>query len=122
MIKSLVVALAFLFGTWAQAAPDKPLVVMYWATYCSYCKQEIPILKKLVREGKIRAIGVVLDPQSMAKVRLILERYKPNFNLNGKYKAPGKIYGVPTIFIIKNGKVVKVFNRSTAPGEIEKYL
>lgn len=123
MFKSLILATMFLFGTLAHAAPVKPTVVMFWTTYCSYCKAEIPILDRLARSGKARVIGVVMDKKgNEGKVRAIIKRYKPSFNLDGHYRAPGKIYGVPTIFIVKNGKVVKVFHRSTSPGEIDRYL
>lgn len=123
MFKALIFSAMFLFGTMLQAAPIKPTVVMFWATYCGYCKDEIPILNRLVRSGKARVIGVVTDKKgNEGKVKAIIRRYKPAFNLDGQYRAPGRIYGVPTIFIIKNGKVVKVFHRSTSPGEIERYL
>lgn len=41
--------------------PRKPTVFAFWATYCPPCFTELPLLKRLHREGQVAVVSVSLD-------------------------------------------------------------
>jgi thiol-disulfide isomerase/thioredoxin len=62
-------------------AGDKPLVLAFWASTCSSCLKELPVLEKAHRSQKRRAIGISLDPPANADaVRRIWERFGLKFD------------------------------------------
>ncbi|MBM3116664.1 TlpA family protein disulfide reductase [Jeongeupia naejangsanensis] len=57
----------------------KPVVVNYWATWCSPCREEIPEFVTLARQyaGKVRFIGIAID--DAPAVSAFAKQYKMNY-------------------------------------------
>jgi thioredoxin 1 len=89
------------------ANAEVPVVVDYWATWCSPCKMVLPILEELSTdyEGKviIAKVDVDAEPELMDGIR-----------------------SVPTIRVFLGGKKVKELvgakNKPTLLSELEEYL
>ncbi|UXY14716.1 TlpA family protein disulfide reductase [Chitiniphilus purpureus] len=62
----------------------KPLVVNFWATWCSPCREEIPEFVALQKRyaGKVQFVGVAID--EVAPVRTFIKQHRVNYpNLIG---------------------------------------
>ncbi len=86
-----------------------PVVVDFWATWCSPCKMIAPIVEEMAREYAGRAkIG------------------KVNVDENPRIATHYGIMSIPTLAFFKNGKVmnqvVGVFNKSDLKKKIEENL
>lgn len=67
----------------------KPIVVDFWAAWCGPCMMSKPILEKLAKEYSDR---VEFLPINADHSREVLEQYR--------------IFGIPTVVTIRNGKEV----------------
>jgi len=68
---------------------EKPIVVDFWATWCTPCKVTKPILESLANEY---ADQVEFLPIDSDRSRDVLEHFK--------------VIGIPTVLTIRNGEVV----------------
>ncbi|MGP1561013.1 MAG: redoxin domain-containing protein [Helicobacteraceae bacterium] len=96
----------------------KPIVAVYWATYCPSCKAEIPHLIKLQEKYKdqIQIIGLTAerkDRQTLKEFATYHSMNYPIFYGDEVFKlaeAMGGVRGIPAIFIFdKTGKFHKNF-------------
>jgi peroxiredoxin len=93
---------------------NKVVIVDFWATWCSPCRQEIPHLNQLYLDNKARGleiVGVSMDDESAA-VKEFLKGNRIDYPVvmgnEGVANDFGGIEGLPTKFIIdRSGKVVK---------------
>ena len=113
------------------AAPGKaPLVVHFWATWCSACRHELPRLAKLFAQARARGARVVLvsldDPDGgAAKVTRMLDRLQvpgERYLLDAPDSAPIVALvdsswdgALPATFVFREGK-----RRATFIGPLEK--
>jgi len=64
-----------------QAGP-KPLLLVFWATTCSACLHEMPLLLKLQKEGRFEVRAVSLDPPGReAAIKTVMGRVAPGLNV-----------------------------------------
>lgn len=73
-------------------AAGKPTVVDFWAPWCAPCRMTKPILEKLAKEyqSKVNFLEINAD-----KNQTLLQELK--------------IYGIPTVLLIQEGKIVKKY-------------
>ena len=105
-----------------SAFHGKVMVVTFWASWCSYCRKELPVLAGLQdAAGKQRLEVVAVNYNDDRDVYLSLARKLKDVQLTLTYDASGRIgeaYGVkglPYLLII--GKDGKVAFQDTGYGE-----
>ncbi|MBI5573988.1 MAG: TlpA family protein disulfide reductase [Elusimicrobia bacterium] len=106
-----------------------PVLVNFFATWCSYCIEEIPELNKIHNEYSRKGLIVVsINVQEReSKVVDFVKRkkilYKILLDANSEVSKKFKVYGIPTNILI-NSKGVIVFRGNNLPdeSEIEKVL
>ncbi len=94
---------------------DKVLLVVFWATWCPPCLQEIPDLIKMQEKyGKdgFSVIGMSIDRDGRDKVKKLAEKMQINYPvLMAEPKVArgfGGVSGVPTAFLVgHDGKVIR---------------
>ncbi len=91
----------------SAALKGKIVLLHFWATWCHFCRKEIPPLNELYKEyGKqgVIFLAVSLDRGGPSAVRALMKRIKINYQVamgdNNISKAFGNIRGLPTTFII----------------------
>ncbi len=52
-----------------------PVVLNFWATWCSPCVREIPTLQKIERDSTARVVSIALDKGGGGEVRPFAERH-----------------------------------------------
>lgn len=91
----------------------KPVILLFWTTWCPYCRQELLSLNQqyaqIAKEG-IAVFGVNVN-ESESKVQRFLKEFQPNFKIlldkDGLLSRKYDLMGVPTyIFLDKSGEVI----------------
>lgn len=67
---------------------DKPLMVVFWATSCTTCVQEMPILAKIHAEGTTEVLAVAMQYDEEDKIRNFISqnnyKFKFTWDRDGK--------------------------------------
>jgi len=95
----------------------KVVLVNFWATWCSPCKEEIPQLNKLYKIMQNRdfvILAIAEDNKSSNELKAFIKKYEMPFTV---LTDPGRVIagyyrlsGVPETFLIdKNGKLIYKF-------------
>ena len=108
----------------------KVVVLNFWATWCSPCREEIPDLVSLQKEYAARGLvvlGVSMDEGDPARVASFAKKFGINYPLvMGDAKtaeAYGGIQVLPTTFIIdRKGNVVDGLQGATDRAGFEKKI
>ena len=97
---------------------DKVYVINFFASWCRSCKKELPLVSKVnsqINKDQIEIIGIDVD-KDVNKGIAFQKHLKENGNLNFRIiNDPQSLIisefnpkGMPTLFYIKNNKVLKV--------------
>ena len=88
-----------------EASKEKPIVVDFWAPWCSPCKQLAPILEREVlnANGKISLVKVNIDESQSIAVQL-------------------QIQSIPTVYVFYQGQVVDGFQGNIQESEIKSFI
>ena len=110
----------------------QPMLVYFWATWCTSCKQEVPELKALYEKykgRKLQVIGISID--STDKVREFAKEYAINYTLllgSNDAIALSKqlgntVGGLPFAVVIDaKGNIVKTVLGEAPPGRFEELV
>lgn len=93
-----------------------PVLLTFWATWCGYCREEIPRLVKLKEKYGDRLAVLGIDIEEPAdKVAAVAARLKVNYpqllDMDGEVASKYGVVGVPTLVLIdREGKGVYAQN------------
>jgi len=103
---------------------SKPLVLIFWASWCSECQTEVPVLNRLAADPSIRLLAVNVG-ESEQKVRSFISSYHVAYQV---VRDPGwqtttafKIVGIPSCILLDKGGEIR-YRGSRVPENIEAYL
>lgn len=88
---------------------DKTVLVNFWATWCSPCLHEMPILQKVYKEKKDSYVFIVIadEAEGLKKIKEFKEKYGYDFVFATTTHLNKKISGYPTTFILDKSQNVK---------------
>lgn len=104
--------------------PNKVTLVDFFASWCTSCKKELPLLDNMSLDtSKVAVIGVDTD-KKVAKGKAFQKKLKlkmrvyddPSQAIISKFKP----FGMPALYYIKGGKIVKI--RQGALPHIDKKI
>lgn len=106
----------------------KPVYLVFWATWCPNCKEEIPRLKELHKKYgdkiEILAINVGMN-DSMVRVNRYIKKYKLPYNVafdhDSKIASKYSIRGIPTQIIIDINGIVR-YRDTKVPDDLGQHL
>lgn len=109
--------------------PGKPMIISFWATWCSPCKAELNAIAENYtdwqKETGVKVVAVSIDDaRNMGKVAPYVNGRNWEFEVlldpNGDFKRAMNVNNVPHTFLLNgNGEIVWQQN-SSAPGDEEK--
>ena len=90
-----------------QASHERPVLVDFWAAWCSPCLVIDPVLKSVVQDcgGRVLLAKVEVDEGE-------------NMKLAGRYQ----VRGFPTVILFRDGQVVDRFSSARPRHFIEQFL
>jgi peroxiredoxin len=91
----------------------KVIILIFSATWCPYCVQEIPALKAVYNKYNYKGVEIIhVDPQeSRERVQGLVDKYKIPYPVlldeKGEVTKQYKILGFPTIIFLDQNRVIK---------------
>ncbi len=105
----------------------KPLMLVFWATWCPSCKVEIPRLKEVHAALKPRGLELIAVNvgvnDSLNKTKRFMKKYDitypVGFDEGSRITTRFKILGTPTVIIVDRSGVVR-YRSSGVPVNLEE--
>jgi len=100
-------------NTWTLASlpREKPVLIEFWATWCTTCRAMAPMLKNIYRDraaGSWDYVTISIDTDLSALTKYI-EAERPAWPVlldrKGSASKAWKVKSVPAFFIVKNGVI-----------------
>ena len=103
-----------------------PVVLNFWATWCTNCRAEIPELKQVAAGSKVKVIGIALDETGIETVKPFVESQGINYQvLLGDQETFQQFNGVAipyTLVLDGSQRIVKIYRGHAAREELEAAL
>ncbi len=104
---------------------NDPILLVFWATWCPVCKEEVPAVNKIYHEFKdqglkVLAIDVGINdaPQKVAKyIKFYHLKYPVAFDQGSKITRQFGVQGTPTMVIIGRDGIIK-YRSSAVPEDL----
>ncbi|WP_077464081.1 protein disulfide oxidoreductase [Rodentibacter caecimuris] len=94
-----------------QQEQQKPIILYFWGTWCSYCYYTSPAINQLSQEGH-SIVSIALRSGSSQSVQQYLNEHKYSFvTVNdpyGKIAEQWQVQVTPTIIVLNKGKMEQV--------------
>jgi len=102
----------------------KPVLINFFASWCLPCREEMPVLEKIVREYQPKGVvflGIAVD-DTEEKMKEFIKRYGVTFPVGldktaETQKAFG-LYGIPTTYFIDKKGVINYFHSGVVTEEL----
>lgn len=117
------------FNTGELQNDGKPIIINFWATWCSPCKQELNTINEVYGEWQeetgVKLVAISIDDaRNMFKVKPYVDgqawEYEVYIDPNADFKRAMNVNNVPHTFLVDgNGHIVWQHN-SYAPGDEEE--
>ena len=93
--------------------PDEYYLLNIWSSWCIPCRQEHPLLMGLIKNKKIKVIGINYKDNKKKAENFLNELGNPYkkiiFDKDGTIAIEWAAYGVPESFLIHDGNIVKKY-------------
>jgi thiol-disulfide isomerase/thioredoxin len=101
----------------SNALKGSAVVLNFWATWCQPCMTEIPDLKEVAANSKMKVIGIALDPDGVKTIKPFVARNNINYTVLMGDEAVFQRFnglGIPyTLVIDGSQKIVKIYRGPT---------
>ena len=94
-------------------AKENQLVVSFMAAWCGPCVDELPVLNKVYRKYEkrgLKLIGISIDIEGTEAMQPIVDKLSIRFPIywfGDRAVKKFKLYAIPVLFFIENGKIVE---------------
>ncbi len=91
----------------------KVIILVFSATWCPYCVQEIPALKTIYNKYNYKGVEIIhIDPkESRDRVQRLVDKYKIPYQVlldeKGEITGKYKVLGLPTIIYLDQKRNIK---------------
>jgi peroxiredoxin len=107
---------------------EKPVFLVFWATWCPFCEAAIPRLKEIYAAyGQKDVTFIAINPgvhDSLRKTQLYVEKnhipYPVVYDEGGVIAKSFGVNGVPTVIIVDKNDIVR--HRGDIPANIEQTI
>lgn len=109
-----------------QAAAGKPVLLVFWATWCPHCNEAVPEINRIHSRLSDRLRILAIDfMESGGKVKAFMKAknitYPVLLDSQGKVARQYNVLGIPTYILLdKEGRVV--YSGNDLPPSIETFL
>lgn len=105
----------------------RPVLLNFWATWCTPCRQEMPDLVKATTTNPQLVVLAVNVQEELAQIQAFAEEFQMTMPIvrdaEGDLRQAYGVKGMPTtIFIDKDGKIVAVWSGLLTPDLLQKFL
>ncbi|HEY3698689.1 MAG TPA: TlpA disulfide reductase family protein [Spongiibacteraceae bacterium] len=89
------------------------VIINFWATWCSPCRQEMPALEAYYQQHKVDGLRVVAismdDPKNDSAVRTVMKAFSfsAGFEREADYRGYGRIWRMPMTFVIDRQGILR---------------
>jgi thiol-disulfide isomerase/thioredoxin len=95
--------------------PGKVVVISFWATWCGYCRKELPVLEGLQKAAKKSIQVIAIDTESRDEFRETAHALrdvtmKMTYDADDKGATAYGVHGIPHLVVIgRDGKIIQVY-------------
>lgn len=99
----------------------KPLVIVFWATWCMPCQLELSRLNKLVENNEIKADSIlaisIQEESNLVKKESLLRGYKFQIAIdsNGQWAQLFQVGGTPTVIFLNQNQEIQWITTGISP-------
>ena len=109
----------------ANLASQKPTLLVFWATWCPTCVEEIPVLKSWSEKYPELQILAINVEEPAARVQAFAKKYKIHYSIlldqEGDVAHEYGLVGIPAaVLLAKGGRVI--YYGFSLPGNIEQLI
>ena len=107
----------------------KPIILVFWATFCPTCKEEIPYLVQFYEENKksdLVFLSLAMDKKAPEKIKEFTERngiHYPVLTADSKIARKWGVRAIPAAFMIdRRGEITHRLSGLNMTVDMKRYL